>query len=64
MNYGNKSMSINYDSESGEYIAAWKLSVMGAGKTRVEALEDLRETALFGINTIIENIKQPLNKED
>jgi predicted RNase H-like HicB family nuclease len=47
-------INLEYDSETGEYYIMWRPIVIAAGKTITTALEDLRETAHFGINTLID----------
>jgi predicted RNase H-like HicB family nuclease len=49
-------INLEFDRETGEYYIMWKPVVIGAGKTEHEALEDLREAAHFGVDTLI-NLK-------
>ena len=48
-------INIEFDTASREYYIIWQpMAVISSGKTEQEALEDLRETAHFGINTLID----------
>jgi predicted RNase H-like HicB family nuclease len=47
-------INLEFDSETGEYYVIWKPVVIGMGKTGCEALEDLREAAHFGVDTLID----------
>ena len=47
-------INLEFDSETGEYYIIWEPVVVGTGKLQPEALEDLRETAHSGINTLID----------
>jgi predicted RNase H-like HicB family nuclease len=58
------SIDLEFDEESGEYYIVWEPVVMGAGKTAGEALEDLREAAHFGVETLIDQKLQKIEKED
>jgi len=49
-------INLEFDRESGEYYIIWKPVVIGMGKTGTKALEDLREAAHFGVDTLI-NLK-------
>jgi len=49
-------INLEFDRESGEYYIIWKPVVIGMGKTSTKALEDLREAAHFGVDTLI-NLK-------
>lgn len=48
------SIDLNYDRETGAYYACWGLTAIGAGKTKKEALEDLRAAVHFGVDTLID----------
>jgi predicted RNase H-like HicB family nuclease len=54
-------INLEFDKETGEYYIIWRPLVISAGKTKDEALEDLREAAHFGVDSLIdlklENIK-------
>jgi len=47
-------INLEFDSETGEYFVIWAPIVIGTGKIQREVLEDLRNTAHFGINTLID----------
>ena len=49
-------IKLEFDGETGEYYIVWEPVVLGMGKTRSKALEDLREAAHFGVDTLI-NLK-------
>jgi predicted RNase H-like HicB family nuclease len=56
-------ITIEYDGESGEYYVVWKPLVIGAGKAVIEALQDLREAAHAGVDTIIDLKLKDIIKE-
>ena len=45
---------IEFDDISQSYYIVWRPIVIGAGNTCKEALEDLREAAHFGVDTILD----------
>ena len=45
---------IELDEVTQDYYVVWEPIAMGAGKTRQEALDDLRQAAHFGIDTFID----------
>ncbi len=45
---------IECDTETMDYYSVWKPVVIGAGKTEVEALEDLRTAAHFSVDKLID----------
>ena len=47
-------INLEFDSETGEYYIIWEPIVISMGKTRREALEDLRTAAHFGVDTLID----------
>ena len=52
---GHQEIDIEFDTESREYYVIWQpMVVICSGKTRQEALEELRETAHFGVDTLID----------
>jgi len=58
------SINLEFDKESGEYYIVWEPVVIGAGRTAGEALQDLREAAHFGVDTLIDRKLQDIKKED
>lgn len=56
-------INLEFDGESGEYYIIWKPLVIGMGKTEGEALEDLREAAHFGVDTLIDLKFKDIGKE-
>jgi predicted RNase H-like HicB family nuclease len=57
------SITLEFDKESGEYYIVWEPLVIGAGKTKDEALQDLREAAHLGVDTMIDRKLQNMKKE-
>ena len=57
-------INLEYDKESQEYCVIWEPIVIGTGKTSVEALEDLREAAHSGVDTLIDRKLEDIKKED
>ena len=57
-------INLDFDSEIGEYYIIWEPVVIGTGKTGREALEDLREAAHFGVDTLIDQKLKNIKKED
>jgi hypothetical protein len=57
------SIDLEFDKESGEYYIVWEPLVIGAGKTAGDALQDLREAAHFGVDTMIDQKLQNIEKE-
>jgi predicted RNase H-like HicB family nuclease len=47
-------IDVEFDEATQGYYAIWEPIVIGAGKTRHEALDDLRQAAHFGVDTFIE----------
>ena len=58
------SINFEFDEKSGEYYIVWEPVVIGAGKTAGDALQDLREAAHFGVDTMIDRKLQDIKKED
>jgi predicted RNase H-like HicB family nuclease len=56
-------IEVEFDEATQGYYAVWEPVVIGAGKTRHEALDDLRQAAHFGTDTFIELKLQDINKE-
>jgi len=57
-------ISLEFDKKSGEYYIVWEPVVIGTGKTKDEALQDLREAAHFGVDTLIDRKLENIKKED
>jgi predicted RNase H-like HicB family nuclease len=57
-------INLEFDSKTGEYYIIWKPVVIGMGETRGKALEDLREAAHFGVDTLIDLKLKDIEKED
>ena len=58
------SINLEFDEKSGEYYIVWEPVVIGTGKTADEALQDLREAAHFGVDTMIDRKLENIKKED
>ena len=57
-------INLEFDEKSGEYYIVWEPVVIGTGKTEDEALQDLREAAHFGVDTMIDRKLENIKKED
>ncbi len=57
-------INLEFDNETGEYYIIWKPLVISMGKTKDEALEDLREAAHFGVDSLIDLKLANIKKED
>lgn len=55
----NDNVEIAFDEVSLNYYVVFTLTAIGMGKTREEALEDLREAGFFGIDTMINTKSNP-----
>ena len=55
---------LEYDQESGDYYIVWEPVVVSAGKTARQALEELRGAAHSGVNTLIDQKLEKIQKED
>ena len=54
---------IDYDSDSQSYYCIWRpLTSIGLGKTEAEAVDDLREAAIFGIETMVDSKLREIEK--
>jgi len=49
-----RNIEIEFDEETQDYYIIWKPVVIGLGKTKANALQDLREAAHFGVDTLID----------
>jgi hypothetical protein len=56
-------IKLEFDGETREYYIIWKPVVIGMGKTSTKALEDLREAAHFGVDTLINLKLKDIRKE-
>ena len=57
-------INIEFDETSREYYIVWEPVVIGSGKTKDEALHDLRQAAQYGLNTMIDRKLEVVKKED
>jgi len=55
-------IQIAFDEVMQGYYAIWEPVAIGTGKTRREALDDLRQTAHFGVDTFIDSHLEVINK--
>lgn len=58
------SINLEFDKKSGEYYIVWEPVVIGTGKTADEALQDLKEAAHFGVDTMIDRKLKDIKKEE
>lgn len=49
-----KDIDISFDEETRAYYIIWEPLIIGMGKTVHEVLEDLRQAAHFGVDTLID----------
>ena len=47
-------IALQFDREAQEYYIVWEPVIIGMGRTKEEALEDLRIAAHFGVDTFID----------
>lgn len=57
-------IKLDYDEESGEYYIVWEPLIISAAKTERRALEELREAAHSGVDTLIDLKLARIKKED
>lgn len=50
----NGGIKVEFDNVTQHYYTVWELGVIGSGSTKQEALEDLREAAHFGVDSLID----------
>ena len=55
-------IDVEFDQATQGYYAVWEPIAIGAGKTKHEALDDLRQAAHFGVDTFIELKLKDINK--
>ena len=58
------SINLEFDEKGEEYYIVWEPVVIATGKTADEALQDLREAAHFGVDTMIDRKLKYIKKED
>jgi predicted RNase H-like HicB family nuclease len=56
-------IKLEFDKESGDYYIVWEPVVVSAGATARQALEELREAAHLGVDTLIDQKLQNIKKE-
>lgn len=49
-----RDIEVGFDEQSRDYCAVWDPVAIGLGRTRREALEDLREAAHLGVDALID----------
>jgi predicted RNase H-like HicB family nuclease len=59
----NSNIEIEYDGEKGDYYIVWQPLIIGVGKAVIEALQDLKEAAHAGVDTIIDLKLKDIIKE-
>lgn len=60
----NHEIEIEFDEETQNYYIIWEPIVVSLGKTKQEALEDLREAALFGVDTLVDLKMEDITEGD
>lgn len=55
-------IKLEFDSETHQYYIIWEPVVISTGRTRVAALEDLREAAHSGVDTLIDSKLKDVKK--
>ena len=55
-------IDVEFDEATQGYYAVWEPIAIGAGKTKHEALDDLRQAAHFGVDTFIGLKLKDINK--
>jgi len=50
----NNDIEVEFDDETRNYYIVWEPIVISLGKTKQEALEDLRQAAHSGVDTLID----------
>jgi predicted RNase H-like HicB family nuclease len=59
----NNTIELEFDEETRNYYIVWEPIVISLGKTRQEALADLRQAAHFGVDTLIDLKLKDINNE-
>ena len=59
----NHDIQIERDEETECYFVVWAPLIASSGKTRREALEDLRVAAHFGVDTMVDLKLKDISKE-
>ena len=57
-------IKIEFDKETQSYYIIWQPVVIGSGKTKADALQDLREAAHFGVDNLIALKLKEIRKGD
>ncbi len=57
-------IKIEFDNETQSYHIIWQPVVIGSGKTKADALQDLREAAHFGADNLIDLKLKEIRKGD
>ena len=62
----NNNIELKFDDETRNYYIVWEPIIISLGKTKQEALADLRQAAHFGVDTLIDSKLADINngKED
>ena len=56
MGQGQRGIVIEFDEGSRSYYIVWEPTIVGLGRTRREALEELRQAAHFGTDATIDSM--------
>jgi len=57
-------IDVSFDEVTQGYYAVWEPIVIGAGKTKKEALWDLKQATHFGVDTFIDLKMKNINTEE
>lgn len=57
-------IEIEFDDQTQDYYIIWQPVVIGSGKTEAAALQDLRQAAHFGVDTLIDLKLKDIRKGD
>ena len=57
-------IEIEFDDQTQDYYIIWQPVVIGSGKTKAAALQDLREAAHFGVDNLIDLKLKDIRKGD
>lgn len=59
-----RDIEIEFDDQTRDYYIIWQPVVIGSGKTKAAALQDLREAAHFGVDNLIDLKLKDIRKGD
>ena len=62
MRPGNHDIAVEFDDATGSYFIIWAPLIASAGGTEHEALEELRDAAHFGVDSMIDMKIKDINR--